>query len=130
VHDVAVPIDWTIDHEKRLIEATARGSVSAEEMRRYLDDVARAGCMPYAKIFDLADATTDLAIAEVQTIGRSIRQYVIDGYGPLGPLAIVAGNGRGQFHAAGFADSAGTTRPLRIFKDRDAAFAWFRSLGH
>lgn len=79
-----MPIDWTIDHNKRLIEATASGSMSGEEMRKYLDDVARAGGMPHAKIFDLADARTDLKPADLADIGRSIRQYAIDGYGPLG----------------------------------------------
>ncbi len=87
----------------------------------------RAAC-PLASCSTISEADAALTVADLQALGRSIRQYAIDGYGPLGPLAIVVGQGQAHFHAAFFADASPTNRPLRIFRDARQAREWLVGL--
>jgi hypothetical protein len=56
-------------------------------------------------------------------MGSSIRQYAIDSRALLGPLAIVV-TANAHLQAARFADTSVSSRPLRIFRDRQEAEAW------
>jgi hypothetical protein len=69
-----------------------------------------------------------LTVADLQALGRSIRQYAVDGYGPLGPLAIVVGQGQAHFQAAFFANASPTNRPLWVFRDLRQAREWLAGL--
>jgi hypothetical protein len=44
-----MPLNWTIDHDLRLVTARADGALSAEDIKTYLGSVAAEGGMPYAK---------------------------------------------------------------------------------
>src|SRR3982751_4227421 len=98
-----MPLNWTIDHDLRLVTARAEGALSAEDIKTYLGSVAAEGGMPYAKLFDIFEADAALTVAVLEALGRSIRQYAVDGYGPL---AIVVGQGQSHFQAAFFADAS------------------------
>lgn len=119
-----MPLHWTIDHQARRVNATADGSLAPADIKDYLDQLAAAGAMPYAKLFDLSTVNTAFGVQDLATLGKSIRQYAIDGFGPLGPLAIVVSDSQTHLHAALFADAAGTTRPLQIFRDKEQAQTW------
>ena len=123
-----MPLQWTIDHETRFVEVSADGAFTPADVKTYLDEVAAAGAMPYAKLFDISKVASGFTAAELEALGRSIRQYAIDGYGPLGPLAIVVSEADIRAQAARYADAAGSNRPLRIFRDRAQAEAWLRGL--
>ena len=123
-----MPLNWTIEPDLRLVTARAEGALSTEDIKAYLESVAAEGGMPYAKLFDISEADAALTVADLQALGRSIRQYAIDGYGPLGPLAIVVGQGQAHFQAAFFADASPTNRPLRIFRDARQAREWLVGL--
>jgi hypothetical protein len=120
-----MPVQWKIDHQVRRVEATAEGVLIADDIRDYLARIAAEGAMPYAKLFD-ATAATKIALStdELKSLGGSIRQYAIDGNGPIGPLAIVVAHSGDQLQAAHYADSAGSNRPLQIFRDKAKAIAW------
>ena len=120
-----MPLNWTIEPDLRLVTARAEGSLSTEDIKAYLESVAAKGGMPFAKLFDLSEADAALTVADLQALGRSIRQYAIDGYGPL---AIVVGQGRAHFQAAFFADASPTNRPLRMAKDARQAHEWLIGL--
>jgi len=123
-----MPLNWTIDHDQHLVTARAEGMLSSEDIKTYLESVAAEGGMPYPKLFDISEADAALTVADLQALGRSIRQYAIDGYCPLGPLAIVVGQGQSHFQAAFFADASPTNRPLRIFRDARQAREWLIGL--
>lgn len=122
-----MPVHWTIDREARLVLATADGLLTPALVKDYLDQIAAAGAMPYAKLFDLSTANATFSGQELATLGKSIRQYAIDGFGPLGPLALVVSESHTHLQAALFADAAGTNRPLEIFRDKEQAHAWLLS---
>lgn len=119
-------VSWTIDHQARTVNATGEGALTFDDIKDYLDGVAAAGGMSYAKLFDISAADTQLTMEDLGKLGGSIRQYAIDSQGPLGPLAIVVGHSQGHLQAARFADTAVSNRPLRIFRDRAQALAWLR----
>jgi hypothetical protein len=123
-----MPLNWTIDPDQRLVTARAEGAITAEDIKTYLESVATEGGMPYAKLFDISEADATLTIADLQALGRSIRQFAVDGYGPLGPLAIVVGQGQAHFQAAFFADASPTNRPQRIFRELRQAREWLVGL--
>lgn len=80
-----MPLSWTIDPDLRLVTARAEGALSSKDIKAYLESIATEGGMPYAKLFDISEADAALTVADLQTLSRSIRQYAVDGYGPLGP---------------------------------------------
>jgi hypothetical protein len=123
-----MPLNWIIEPDLRLVTARAEGTLSAEDIKAYLESIAAEGGMPFAKLFNISEADAALTVADLQALGRSIRQYAIDGYGPLGPLAIVVGQGQSHFQAALFADASPTSRPLRIFRDARQAREWLVEL--
>jgi hypothetical protein len=124
--DFRVALTWTIDHEARLVDVTAAGSLTPADIKDYLDQIAAAGAMPYAKLFDISAVNSEFSVQELAALGKSIRQYAIDGFGPLGPLAIVASESHTHLQAALYADSAGSNRALQIFRNKEQAKAWLR----
>ena len=115
-----------IDHGRRLVEASAEDSLSAEDVVAYLEHLAEEGAMPYAKLFDATGAKATMSVDELRSIGAWVRKYAMDGRGPVSPLAIVSY--LGNLDAAHFADAAGSNRPLRIFKDRAEAMVWLEQV--
>ena len=122
-----MPVRWTVDHQARFVRATAEGLLTAAEVRDYLDGVAAAGAMPYAKLFDVTGADSLLSFDDLAALGSSIRQYAVDSMGRLGPLAIVVGESQ-ALQAARFADTSVSNRPLRIFRDHQQAEAWLEQI--
>jgi hypothetical protein len=121
-----MPLTWSIDHEARRVEATVDGDMAAADVRDYLAQIAEAGAMPYAKLFDASGAKGTLTIDELKSLGSMVRQFAVEGRAATGPLAIVVGHSGLQLQAAHFADSAGSNRPLQIFRNRAEAERWLR----
>lgn len=121
-----MPLTWSIDHEARRVEATVEGSMTAADIRDYLAQIAEAGAMPYAKLFDASEAKGILSIDELKGLGSMVRQFAVEGRAATGPLAIVVAHSGLQLQAAHFADAAGSNRPLQIFRNRAEAERWLR----
>ena len=118
-----MPLHWRVDDDARRVEVTAEGTIRASELLDYLQRVAEAGAMPYAKLFDASAATVNISVDELKAFGGWVRKFAMDGRGPVGPLAIIVSAGN-HFDAAHFADAAGSNRPLQIFRDKGKAMAW------
>lgn len=110
-------LHWTIDHDERLVTATADGHL-ASDVEQYLAEIVAQAAMPYRKIFDVSAPGVSLAIQEMQALGRSMRRFAKDG--AMGPLALVVGM-HSHLQAAIFADGAGVHRPVQIFKSQPEA---------
>jgi hypothetical protein len=123
--DVAIrmPVHWNIDHGARRVEAFVEEGLCAADVLGYLENIAEAGAMPYAKLFDVTTAKGTMAVDELKAIGAWVRNYAIQGRGPVGPLAIAVSSAN-HLEAAHFADAAGSIRSLRIFRDKTEAAAW------
>lgn len=119
-----MPLHWTITPEDRLVVASATGSITLDDMEAYFADVARAGAMPYAKIFDLTffDGTT---LREVSAAAARMVEYA--GTSAVGPLAIVADTELREEVGRLFSSRARLDRPVGIFRDQAAAREWIRA---
>jgi len=51
-----MPVHWNIDHGTRRVAAFVEESLSAADVLGYLENIAAAGAMPYAKLFDATAA--------------------------------------------------------------------------
>jgi hypothetical protein len=117
-----MPIKWTINHDRRLVIAVCGDTVSRTDIEDYLDKVVVGDALPYAKLFDIADATLALDGDDMMALGARIRAYA--GISDLGPLALVAASPEGHDKARQFAVLAGANRPIRIFSKLSSAERW------
>ena len=120
-----MPLRWCVDDDARSVEVIAEETITAAEIRDYLERVSEAGAMPFAKLFDASAAKVEASVEELKAIAAWVRKFAVDGRGPIGPLAIVVSS-QSHFAAARFADAAGALRPLQIFRDEGAARAWLK----
>ena len=116
---LTMPLEWTISHVDRTVEAVASGHVSLQEIERYLDDVMVSDALPYRKLFDASQAVSAPVDGEMMMLGARLSAYI-----GLGPLAIVASATAIRQQAELFAALAPADRPLKIFKAVEAARKW------
>jgi hypothetical protein len=122
-----MPIKLTISHPTQLVIAVAEGDVARADVDDYLSAVNSAGALPYRKIFDVsAMSPTALSAADIQSFAARVRDYTKT-YA-LGPIAIVVANDANFDLARQFGVEAEAARPLRVFRDREAARAWLDRL--
>ena len=119
-------VTWKISHPERLVTALGEGTVSLQDIERYLDNVVVSDALPYAKIFDMGTGAWGLSDTDMLVLGARIRAY--PALAPFGPIAIVAASDVLNAHAQMFATLADVQRPLRIFRDVTAARKWLADL--
>lgn len=117
-----MPINWTIDHDQRMLTAVCEGDLTLTEIAEYLDAVVVAGSMPYRKLFDASQAETAMTDEEMMMLGARIRAY--HGEGKMGALAIVVTTDHTRGLARLFGALAAADRPIKIFRDVRAARRW------
>lgn len=124
--DIAMPLTWTIDPDRKLVTATAEGGVTQTELAAYLDAVDQAGALSYRKLFDAGRGDPGMDSEELLALG--VRMRASHAVGPMGALAIVVpGEVEGSFgRVLGILASA--KRPMRVFSDLAAARKWIASL--
>jgi len=120
-----MPVTWGIDHAACMVVATAEGVLRAHDIEDYLDGVARAATLSYRKIFDMSRCSPELSPLDITALGNRIRAYM--NVTPMGPVAIVAGTDETYLHARLFEALAVADRPLKIFRERQAARHWLDS---
>jgi hypothetical protein len=84
--------------------------------------------MSYGKLFDASGATSAPSVDELRSLGSLVRQFAVEGRAATGPLAIMVSHTGTQLQAAHYADAAGSSRPVQIFRDRPEAERWLRDL--
>jgi hypothetical protein len=117
-----VPITWTIDHDRRMLNAVCQGNVTLPDLEEYLDAVVVAGSMPYRKLFDGTQGDLMITDDELMLLGARVRAYHT--VGPMGPLAIVMVTEHTRGLARLFGALAAADRPIKIFRDVRAARRW------
>lgn len=121
-----MPLTWTVSHPAQLVVAVCKGDVNATDVLNYLDEIDRAGAMPYRKIFDLTGVAGVIPAEDVRLIG--MRVVALSGAKPTGPLAIVVASDAIEALSKVFEVTANTKRPLQIFRDLHKARAWLDNI--
>lgn len=117
-----MPVDWTISHPDRLIVAVAEGTVTLQEIEQYLDGVITSNTLAYRKIFDVTGAVVHPSDDDMMVLGARIRAY--PAFGRFGALAIVASSDRSRWTARLYIELAEVDRPIKTFRNREAARKW------
>jgi hypothetical protein len=120
-----VPINWTIDRERRTLMAVCDGIVTLGDIDDYFDAVAVAGTMSFRKIFDTSNGQSGLTEEEMMGVTARIRAY--HGLGVMGALAIVFVSEHTHGLARLFGALASADRPIKIFRDLRAARRWLEA---
>jgi hypothetical protein len=123
-----MPVNWTISHPDRLIVAVAEGTVTLQEIEQYLDGVITSNALAYRKIFDVTETMIHPPDEDMMILGARIRAY--PAFGRFGALAIVASSERSRWMARLYTELAEVDRPIKIFRNREAAKKWLDSLPH
>lgn len=118
-----MPLTITVDHAARLISATARGTVSRQDMAGYFEAVPREGAVGYRVIFDFRTATLQLTSADLRAFSEIARSRKSDAFDSA--VALIVRSEAERELAAYFIDRTASGRPVRLFGDPEQAAAWF-----
>jgi hypothetical protein len=121
-----MPVHWTISHPNRLVVAIAKDEVVARDIEQYFAGVTAEGGMSYRKIFEITHTPMALSEENLRALGARMIYYAE--HGQVGPVAIVAGSDESYAQAQLFAQAARISRPLRIFREMQAAREWLEGL--
>ncbi len=120
-----MPIEFTIDHDKRFVHAHTNGVVTREDIEAYLDAVVVQGAMPYRKLFNCLDVIGKYDDEDVMLLGARISAYA--DMEPRGPLAIVAVTDQAVEVTNRFMNLGGAKRPARLFRSATDARKWLEA---
>ena len=120
-----MPVHFTIDHDKRHVEAKAEGETGLEDIEKFLDAVVLQGALPYRKLFDgrLAIPKYVDLNNDVMMLGARMSAYASN-LERRGAVAIIAPNQEASDLAKRFINLAASKRPAKIFLSEDEARKW------
>ena len=118
-----MPIHFTIDHEKRHVEARAEGETTREDVEDFLDAVVLQGALPYRKLFDGRLAIAKYDDNDVMMLGARMSAYA-NNLEPRGAVAFIAPNEAASDLAKRFINLSKSKRPAQVFLAEDAARKW------
>lgn len=117
-----MPVDFTFDHEHRLVIATAHGRVVLREILDYFDAVTINEAASYAKLFDAREMDAQLSDDDVMVIGARVSAYAA--YDPRGAVAVVATSTEARDAVRRYMNFAGAKRSIQLFTTVEDARAW------
>ena len=82
-----MPIQFTIDHAARHVEAKFDGQLVLQDIEDFADAVVGAGALPYRKLIDGRTAHGTYTDADIMALGARLSAYAT--MGKRGPLAII-----------------------------------------
>ncbi|MDP1840226.1 MAG: hypothetical protein Q8N31_00960 [Reyranella sp.] len=120
-----MPLRWEILHPQKLVHIVAEGPVTLKEMEDHFDAIYIADAMPYAKLFDAANAEPIYSDEDVMTMGARLSAYTatVDS----GPLAVIGLSDEVEMTFRRFINISPSKRPAALFKTEAEARAWLAS---
>jgi len=70
-----MPINYTIDHEARLVRARAEGIITLKDIEDFSDAVVAQDALAYRKLFDASDAAGTYDDNDVMTLAARASAY-------------------------------------------------------
>jgi hypothetical protein len=118
-----VPIDYAIDHEQRLVHATAHGVVGLQDILDFFDAVSIHNGWAYQKLFDAREAVPQLDDDDFMVLAARVSAYAA--FDPRGAVAAVATSFEAVLALRRYMNFfGGEDRPVRLFDTIEAARAW------
>jgi len=123
-----MPFRCKIIRDPPFVEITADTTITPDDVESLINQLRDEKALPYPKLLDASLAKDLLSMPALRSIGLHLRQIMMSGNGPLGPLGIVVTSREDFLRAGQYADVSGALRPLRAFRTRDQAAAWLAQL--
>ncbi|HKU93909.1 MAG TPA: hypothetical protein VJR58_01470 [Vineibacter sp.] len=118
-----MPINWSLDHDSRLITAKATGAIGTADFEAYFKAVTAEGGVGYRAIFSLQAAGVELRLKDLAALSQEVKDRVRDDVSD-GWVAIVVTSDAEREMGAYFIERLGNRRPCRMFDSIEAARAW------
>ena len=117
-----MPVDYSIDHEKKLVTARAHGLVTLKEILDYFDAVTVQEAASYPKLFDAREAVPQLSDDDVMVLGARVSAYAE--FDPRGAVAAVATTAEASAALQRLMNLGNADRPMRLFTTVEEARNW------
>jgi len=121
-----MPVYMEISRLHRTVTIVARGLISPEEIRGVAQQLAEANVRAFAKIVEVAGATTEWTPEQVVRVAQLLRGASTE---KRGPVAFIIDPARTAFPAA-FAELTKGEGPIDMFKSLHHARDWLRRIEH
>jgi hypothetical protein len=118
-----MPVEFTINHDRRYVEARAVGETTREDIENFLDAVVVQGALPYKKLFDGRLAIAKYDDNDVMMLGARMSAYN-SSFEPRGAVAFLAPNQEAADLAKRFINLSKSSRPARVFLAEAEAHTW------
>ena len=117
-----MPIQFTIDHTTRFVDAKFDGVLVLKDVEDFCDAVVGQGALPYRKLIDGRTATGKYDDNDVMALGARLAAYAT--IGPRGALAMVPADSVSLELADRIINLGKEGRPAKAFRSVDEARAW------
>jgi hypothetical protein len=121
----AMPVLWTAFHSTREVVISVDGVVHLKEMEECVEGALTPANRSYRKLVDLSKGRLALSRADIEALATYVRKLA--GTGPMGALAITVGSAESEQQAQHFHSLSAADRPLKIFRDLQAARLWLNA---
>ena len=118
-----MPVHFTIDHDKRHVEARAEGETGLEDIEKFLDAIVLQGALPYRKLFDGRLSIAKYDDHDLMMLGARMSAYASN-LEPRGAAAFIVPDEAASDLAKRFINLAKVKHPVRIFLSEDDARKW------
>jgi hypothetical protein len=117
-----MPIQFTIDHKARHVEAKFDGLLVLKDLEDFADAVVGAGALPYRKLIDGRTAHGTYTDADVMALGARLSAYAT--MGKRGALALIPMSEKYVELADRLLNLGKDGRPAKAFLSIDEARKW------
>src|SRR5438128_11540754 len=108
-----MPIHFTIDHDKRSVEAKAEGDTGLDDVEKFLDAVVLQGALPYRKLFDGRLSVAKYNDHDLMMLGARMSAYASN-LEPRGAAAFIVPDEAASDLPKRFINLAKAKHPARI----------------
>ena len=119
-----MPVYMEISRLHRTVTIVARGTITPDEIRGTAQQLAEANVRPFAKIVEVAGATTAWTPEQVMRVAELLRGASTE---KRGPVAFIIDPSRTAFPTA-FAELTKGEGPIDLFKSLRDAREWLRRI--
>jgi hypothetical protein len=117
-----MPIEYTIDHEKRFVHARVIGVIALKDIEDFTDVVVAQNALTYRKLFDGRQGDGTYDDHDVMMLAARAAAYAT--LAKRGALALVPKPGSGAELARRFINLGKFEGQARIFATSEEALAW------
>lgn len=120
-----MPIEYSIDHEKRFIHARVLGVIALKDIENFTDSVVAQNALTYRKLFDGSQGDGTYTDDDVMALAARAAAYA--SLAQRGPLALVPRPGMGADLAKRYVNLGKFTGQARIFDSAEEGLKWLET---